>query len=158
MPKTRLLVIQPTPFCNISCTYCYLPDRNSKSVVDYATLWNLFSQLFAAGWARDRLDVVWHAGEPMVLPIEFYEEATKLIERMRPRNVEVSQHLQTNGTLINDAWCEFFLRERIRVGVSIDGPRHFNDRYRVTRSGRGTFDKTIAGIRLLRQHKVPFHV
>jgi uncharacterized protein len=28
----------------------------------------------------------------------------------------------------------------------------------VTRSGRGTFAKAIAGIRLLRRHKVPFHV
>ena len=41
---------------------------------------------------------------------------------------------------------------------SIDGPQHFHDRNRLTRSGRGTFDKTIAGIRLLRQHELPFHV
>jgi uncharacterized protein len=44
------------------------------------------------------------------------------------------------------------------LGVSIDGPQRFHDRNRVTRSGRGTFDKTIAGIRLLRKHNVPFHV
>src|SRR5207244_4873124 len=44
------------------------------------------------------------------------------------------------------------------VGVSIDGPKHLHDRNRLTRSGRGTYDKTIAGIRLLRRHEVPFHV
>lgn len=157
MPRTRLLVIQPTPFCNINCSYCYLPDRSSRAVVEYTTLWNLFSQLFASGWTRDRLDVVWHAGEPMVLPIDFYQQALRMIDRMRPHNLRVSQHLQTNGTLINDEWCEFFLREQIRVGVSIDGPQRINDRHRVTRSGRGTFDRTIAGIRMLRKHKVPFH-
>ncbi len=158
MPRTRLLVIQPTPFCNINCNYCYLPARNSRSVVDYTTLWSLFWQLFASGWARDRLDVVWHAGEPMVLPIDFYHQALRVTERMRPPALRVLHHLQTNGTLITDEWCEFLKCEQVRVGVSIDGPRQFNDRHRVSRAGRGTFDKTIAGIRLLRRHKVPFHV
>ena len=65
---------------------------------------------------------------------------------------------QTNGTLINEAWCEFFAEENVNVGVSIDGPKHLHDRNRLTRSGRGTFDKTISGVRLLRRHGVPFHV
>jgi uncharacterized protein len=158
MPRTRLLVVQPTPFCNINCSYCYLPDRSSKAVVEHTTLWNLFWQLFASGWVRDRLDVVWHAGEPMVLPIDFYRQALRMIDRMRPPALRVLHHLQTNATLINDEWCEFFLREQIRVGVSVDGPQHINDLHRVTRSGRGTFARTIAGIRLLRRRKVPFHV
>ena len=33
VPTIDLLVVQPTPFCNIDCRYCYLPDRNSKAVV-----------------------------------------------------------------------------------------------------------------------------
>lgn len=70
MPRTRLLIIQPTPFCNINCSYCYLPNRSSKTVIEYPTLWNLFSQLFVSGWLKSRLEVVWHAGEPMVLPTD----------------------------------------------------------------------------------------
>jgi len=65
---------------------------------------------------------------------------------------------QTNGTLIDERWCAFFAEERVNVGVSIDGPKHLHDQNRVTRSGRGTFDKTISGIRLLRRNGVPFHV
>ncbi|HVM77726.1 MAG TPA: hypothetical protein VMU06_01825 [Stellaceae bacterium] len=49
MPTIRLLVVQPTPFCNIDCRYCYLPERNSKSVVAPETLHNLFTQVFASG-------------------------------------------------------------------------------------------------------------
>jgi sulfatase maturation enzyme AslB (radical SAM superfamily) len=63
VPRIELLVIQPTPFCNIDCRYCYLPDRNSKAVVASSTLLNLFSQVFASGWLQDCLSVVWHAGE-----------------------------------------------------------------------------------------------
>jgi uncharacterized protein len=158
VPRIELLVVQPTPFCNIDCRYCYLPERNSKAVVARDTLANLFSQVFASGWLGDGLSVVWHAGEPMVLPIAFYQDAFRLIDRLKPAELPVAHSFQTNGTLIDEAWCAFFADERVNVGVSIDGPQQFHDRNRLTRAGRGTFDKTIAGIRLLRRHQVPFHV
>jgi len=157
MPKINLLVIQPTPFCNIDCRYCYLPNRSSKAVVERTTLVNLFTQVFQSGWARSPLTVIWHAGEPMVMPIGFYRDAFELVERLKPRDLSLTHAFQTNGTLIDDDWCEFLLAARVNVGVSIDGPKRFHDRNRVTRAGRGTFDKTIAGIRLLRKHGVPFH-
>jgi len=158
VPRIELLVVQPTPFCNIDCRYCYLPDRNSKATVARQTLHNLFSQVFASGWVGDNLAVVWHAGEPMVLPIDFYRAAFRMIDRLKPAGVEVAHSFQTNGTLIDEALCAFFAEKRIGVGVSIDGPKQFHDRYRLTRAGRGTFDRTMAGIRLLRLHQVPFHV
>ncbi len=158
MPRIELLVVQPTPFCNIDCRYCYLPDRNSKAVVAKETLFNLFSQIFASRWLGECLSVVWHAGEPMVLPIAFYRDAFRMIDRLRPADLAVAHSFQTNGTLIDEAWCTFFVEEHVNLGVSIDGPRQFHDRNRLTRSGRGTFDRTIAGIRLLRRCEVPFHV
>src|SRR5712691_3741926 len=158
MPRIQLLVVQPTPFCNIDCRYCYLPDRTNKAVVAEATLANLFSQVFASGWVRDGVTIVWHAGEPMVLPIDFYRGAFRLIDGLKPADLAVTHSFQTNGTLIDDAWCEFFAAEQISVGVSIDGPQRLHDINRRTRSGHGTFDRTIAGIRRLRRHGVPFHV
>jgi uncharacterized protein len=158
VPVIELLVIQPTPFCNINCSYCYLPDRRSKAVVSRETLSNLFSQIFASGWVHDCLSVVWHAGEPMVLPIGFYRDAFQTIDALKPAGVSVRHSFQTNGTLIDDAWCDFMIEADINIGVSIDGPKHLHDRNRLTRSGQGTFDRTIAGIRRLRRRGVPFHV
>ena len=158
MPQIQLLVVQPTPFCNIDCRYCYLPDRTNKAVVAEETLRNLFSQVFASGWAKDGLSVVWHAGEPLVLPVAFYRRAFALIDELKPADMSVTHSFQTNGTLIDDAWCEFIAEAHVSVGVSIDGPQRLHDKNRVTRSGRGTFDKTIAGVRRLRRHGVPFHV
>jgi uncharacterized protein len=158
VPTIQLLVVQPTPFCNIDCRYCYLPNRTSKAVVTRETLQNLFSQVFASKWFGGGLSVVWHAGEPMVLPIGFYRDAFDLVEALRPPELQVVHSFQTNGTLIDDDWCRFFAEAQINLGVSIDGPQHFHDHNRVTRSGRGTFERTIAGIRLLRRHGVPFHV
>lgn len=158
MPHIQLVVIQPTPFCNIDCRYCYLPDRGNKAMLAEATIANLFTQIFASGWLQQGVTVVWHAGEPMVLPIDFYRQAFQLIDRLKPADIELTHAFQTNGTLIDDAWCAFFTEAKVNIGVSVDGPQRLHDINRRTRAGRGTFDKTIAGIRRLRRHNVPFHV
>jgi uncharacterized protein len=89
VPVVELLVIQPTPFCNINCSYCYLPDRRSKAVVSKETLSNLFAEVFASNWIRDCLSVVWHAGEPMVLPVEFYRCVFRTIETLKPAGISI---------------------------------------------------------------------
>jgi len=156
--RVHLLVVQATPFCNIKCKYCYLGELSDRSRVSDQTLENLFRKLFASGWVGKKLDLCWHAGEPTVLGIDFYRHATRLLERHRPRGVHVQQSMQTNATLLDEKWCEFFRASGMHVGVSIDGPRRINDQNRLLRSGRGAFDKIVAGVRLLRREKIPFHV
>jgi uncharacterized protein len=158
VPLLETVVVQPTPFCNINCRYCYLPDRNDKSQMAQNTVAALFDKVFSSGWVGEGLTVIWHAGEPLVLPISFYEAAFETIEALRPRNLQLQHSIQTNGMLISAAWCDFFKARNVNVGVSIDGPQRMHDAQRITRSGRGTFEKTLAGIRMLRQHQVPFHV
>lgn len=60
--------------------------------------------------------------------------------------------------MIDDAWADFIAEAKINLGVSIDGPRRFHDLNRVNCAGRGTFDKAVAGVRLLRRRGIPFHV
>jgi uncharacterized protein len=156
-PEIGMVVVQPTGFCNINCTYCYLPDRSNKHVMAQSTVERLFGEVFASGWASCEIIVLWHAGEPMAAPIAFYREAFATIERLRPQSVAVKHSFQTNGTLVNDDWCRLFLEWNVGIGVSIDGPREIHDRNRRTRSGKGTFDRTLAGIHCLQRNGVPFH-
>lgn len=158
MPELGLVVLQPTPFCNISCKYCYLPNRGSTEQMSASTLERVFSNVFSSGWVGGNLDIAWHAGEPLVLPIRFYEDAIQIINSMVPDGVDVNHVFQTNGTLISAEWCEFFSAVNANVGISIDGPPNLNDATRTTRTGRSTYDKTIAGIRLLRANGIKFHV
>src|SRR5262249_18697556 len=75
-----------------------------------------------------------------------------------PEAVGVSHSFQTNGTLLSEEWADFITERRISVGVSIDGPQRLNDLNRGTRAGKRTFDKAVAGIRLFKRHRIPFHV
>jgi uncharacterized protein len=157
-PAISVVVVQPTPFCNINCDYCYLPERSNRARIASDTLQALFAKVFASGWACEELTVIWHAGEPLVMPVSFYDQAFRLIETLRPPRIKVRHSFQTNGMLLSKAWCELFRIWQVGVGVSIDGPRRFNDAHRVGRDGRSTFDKALAGIRLLHSEQLPFHV
>ena len=151
----ELLVLQPTPFCNINCSYCYLPDRQSTKKMSSATLRQSLDWVFASGLVREPFSLLWHAGEPLVMPVDFYEEAVALLGRANKSGVRVDHSFQTNATLIDARWCDFFLRHDVHVGVSVDGPAFLHDRCRRTRQGAGTLDRVLRGIRLLNEHQVP---
>ena len=95
---TQEFILQPTSFCNINCDYCYLPHRQSQRRMSSTTLSLVFQAIFSSSLLADRVRIVWHAGEPMTLPIRFYEEAFQLIEQYNSRNLPVTFVFQTNGT------------------------------------------------------------
>ncbi len=152
-----MLVVQPTAFCNIDCSYCYLPDRTNKRRMSIETFARVLDNVCASGVFPDGFTINWHAGEPLTVPLTFYEEASELIgEAVRRHGIQILQSLQTNATRIDDAWCRLFTRAGIYVGVSIDGPREFHDTNRRTRSGAGTFAAVMSGVRMLQAHSIRF--
>jgi uncharacterized protein len=156
-PATRMLILQPTPFCNIDCDYCYLPGRDRKDRMSMATLRQAAMRLRDDGLAPARLTVVWHAGEPLTLPVAYYEEAFATLAAVFGAASQVDHAMQTNATLIDDPWCALFARHAVRVGVSIDGPADLHDAHRRTRSGRGTHAAALRGLQCLRGHGIAAH-
>ncbi|WP_395708527.1 cyclophane-forming radical SAM/SPASM peptide maturase GrrM/OscB [Reyranella sp.] len=152
-----MLVLQGTPFCNIACDYCYLPGRDDKRRMDHDTVGAAIEFLYREGLAGDTLDMVWHAGEPLALPRAWYERAFATAAAAAPHGVRLQHCVQTNATLIDAEWCDFFLSHDVRVGVSLDGPARLHDARRRTRRGVGTHAAAMKGVRALRRHGVPFH-
>lgn len=155
--RTRLLVLQGTPLCNIDCSYCYLPQRSDRSRMSLDTVRRAARRLREDGLLAEELTVVWHAGEPLVLPPAWYEAAFGVLREELQSAVRLSFSIQTNATLIDGAWCAFFQRHGVDVGVSVDGPAVLHDRHRRTRRGAGTHATVMRGIERLQQHGVAFH-
>jgi uncharacterized protein len=152
------LVLQSTPFCNIDCAYCYLPHRSSKQRMSERTLEQTFQRVFSSPFVNNHLTVLWHAGEPLVLGVDYCQRALELLERHRRPDVSVTVHFQTNGTLLNQEWIDFFRATGAQVGVSLDGPAELHDRSRKTRRGTGTYQEVMRGVRLLQSNDFSFHV
>ncbi|MFI5906129.1 FxsB family cyclophane-forming radical SAM/SPASM peptide maturase [Dactylosporangium sp. NPDC051541] len=142
--------------CNLKCSYCYIyehidqswqrkPAAMSDAVIAQA------AQRLADHAGEHRLDgveVVLHGGEPLLAgPAGVDRAATILRDTV---SVPVSFTVQTNGTLINDAFLEVFRRHAMRVGVSLDGGEQATDRHRRYADGRGSFSLVARGLNRLR--------
>ncbi|MGR8998546.1 MAG: cyclophane-forming radical SAM/SPASM peptide maturase GrrM/OscB [Gammaproteobacteria bacterium] len=155
---TQLLILQPTPFCNLDCDYCYLPNRDSRARMSLDTIRQVAQRLLEDGLLEHAITVIWHAGEPLVLPRSYYEAAFSIVAETIGSVCQISHSIQTNATLIDDEWCTLFKKFQVRVGVSVDGPQHLNDQHRKTRQGKGSYQLILKGMETLRRNQVPFHV
>jgi len=156
--RTGLLVIQPTPFCNIDCSYCYLPQRSNKKRMTLEAAERIFERLFKFPTIKNTVDLVWHAGEPMVLPVSYYADMFALIQRLAGPELEVRHAFQTNATLLSDAWCDLIKQWNVNLGLSIDGPAEFHDLNRKYRNGTGSFAAAHRGLQMVKKHGVHFHL
>jgi uncharacterized protein len=155
--KVQLLVLQSTPFCNLDCTYCYLPNRDARDRMSPRVIRAAVENVIRNDLLGERLCVVWHSGEPLVPGPGFYRTAFEQIREAVAGRCPVHHSIQTNGTLLDDPWCDLFAEHDIRVGVSIDGPAHIHDRARRTRDGRGTHAQVMRGVEHLLRRRIPFH-
>ena len=148
--------------CNIACDYCFYlekealygaPARPRMSDEVLAR----YIENYVSSQPTPVVELVWQGGEPTLLGLAFFE---KVIELQAPhrKNKTIRNALQTNGMLLDDAWCEFLRRNEFIVGISLDGPQEIHDRYRKHRNGRGTFAEVMRGLRLLQAHGVDYNV
>ncbi|GAO01394.1 anaerobic sulfatase maturase [Anaeromyxobacter sp. PSR-1] len=161
-PRFHLLAKPGGSACNLDCRYCFFlskealyPDGPAR--MSDATLDAYVRQLLESH-RGPQVTVAWQGGEPALLGLDFYRRAVAAVERHRRPGQAVEYTFQTNGTLLDDAWCDFFRAHDVLVGLSVDGPRELHDAYRVDRRGRGTFDRVVRGWRLLEHHGVERNV
>ena len=124
-----LLVIQPTPFCNLDCDYCYLPNRQSKARIGQETLRRTFQRVFESDLVSGPFTVVWHAGEPLALPVSLYREASRNHRRVQParRSGSALDSDERNADQRESWRCSFIRQHSVRIGVSVDGRDFLHD-------------------------------
>jgi len=94
----------------------------------------------------------------MLMGLDFFRRAADFVEKHRRPGMRVSYAIQTNGTLLDEAWCRFFRECGYLVGISIDGPRELHDAYRVDKGGKPTFDRVMRGLRLMQEYDVDYNL
>jgi uncharacterized protein len=148
--------------CNLGCQYCFFLSkenlyRGERHLMSEEMLERYVRQLFESSPGPE-VHVAWQGGEPMLRGLEFFRRSVELAKRYRQPHQTAVHTIQTNGTLIDDEWADFFRENDYLVGVSIDGPRGLHDAYRVDKKGEGSFDDVIRGWHLLRKHGVRSNV
>lgn len=151
------VVIKAVRSCNLRCPYCYYINESTPAdhrVISPETLRRLYESVseYLRGDPRP-FSFVWHGGEPTLLGTKRFQSFLD-IQREYFKPGQVENALQTNATLITDDWCELFVTNDVKVGVSIDGYQEVHDRNRVTVKGKGSYHKVVEGVKRLQSHGV----
>ncbi len=154
------------PICNLDCKYCFYlekedlyeqegrKDRPSWEMPP-EVLENYIRQ-YIEQQSVSEISFAWQGGEPTLLGVRFFRRVVDL-QNKYANGRRITNALQTNGTLLDDEWGAFLRENNFLVGLSLDGPRELHNTYRVDKKGRSSFDRVVAGLKILQKHGVEFN-
>ncbi len=161
-PTFHVLANPVGALCNLDCTYCYYLEKehlypNEKARVMADETLEKFIQQYIVAQVGPTVQFLWQGGEPTLAGLEFFQKAIVLQQRFA-NGKKIENALQTNGTLLTDAFCEFLKQHDFLVGLSIDGPGDLHDGYRRFKGNTSSLAATLRGLELLKKHQVPFNI
>jgi len=150
------------PICNLDCSYCYYLSKEDL----YPGSAFSMSEDTLEGITRDYIraqhvpEVVfsWQGGEPLLMGLDFFQKAVEFQRAYARPGMRISNTIQTNGTPITEEWCHLFREHGFLVGISLDGPAHLHDVYRVDKGGKPTHAAVMKGLDLLQEHHVEYNI
>ncbi len=144
-----VLVFNSAEICNLKCAYCfanegtYNSDNHKKTMLysDYVRTYDIIND--------DHLvkAIEFFGGEPLLN----YTEIRRFCEYVRKQRAKEKLPMPelgiiTNGTLINkDVW-NFLDDFGFKITISLDGPQSINDKNRVYKNGRGSYDDVMKNL------------
>ena len=141
------IVVKVTDACNLRCSYCYNSDSGYLAPVLPLERFEKFLEILSSRYKS--IDVIWHGGEPMLAGMEYLKKAVEAEQRVTLlHGTAITNKIQTNGTLIDKKWVDFFKKYDFKPGLSFDGIE--NEKHR-----QGT-DKVLRAFSLLQKAKVNF--
>ena len=151
------------PVCNLDCTYCYYLEKENLYSQQKGQNFRMpddvleaFISQYIASQPTQEVHFAWQGGEPTLLGIDYFKKIVAL-QAKHARGRHIFNALQTNGTLLDDAWGKFLAQNNFLVGLSIDGPQSIHDAHRVDKGGKPSFDRVMRGLGYLKKHGVQFN-
>ncbi len=157
------VMIQPKgAVCNLDCQYCYFlskeklyPDSSFHMQED---LLEMYTRQYIGAQQVPQATFAWQGGEPTLMGLDFFKKAVAFQQKHKKPGMRILNTIQTNGTLLDEEWCQFFKEHNFLVGISIDGPENLHNAYRKDKGGKPTFQAVMKGWKLLKKHNVDVNV
>ena len=136
-----VILLDPTSACNLKCKGCWASEYGHKSNLSLDEMRKLVSEAKALGTHF----FMFTGGEPLVRK----DDILTLVSE----NKDCIFLCFTNGTLIDDKFCEDMKKAgNLAPALSIEGTRETTD----ARRGEGVYDKVMEAMRLLKKHNCLF--
>lgn len=162
MPPISVMIKPASSACNLRCKYCFYHDVAEnrelpfKGMMTTAVLEEILQKAFAFADGADVM-LSFQGGEPLLRGKAFFKAFFHMLDRINVRRSPVYLGLQTNGTLIDEEWCDIFKKNNFLVGLSLDGDEIANVN-RVDENGEPIFEKVLAAAKLMQERGVQFNI
>lgn len=160
MRFVNLLIKPASSLCNLRCRYCFYEcisnhrEEKSMGVMSEDTVRVMLENAFRAADPGGTVSFMFQGGEPTVAGLPFFRRFAAEAEALCPPGVRCAYSIQTNGTLLDEAWAAFLGEHRFLVGLSVDGYKDLHNLYRVDAGGEGSWNRVVRALRLLNKHHV----
>ena len=149
------------PRCNLHCRYCFYLEKMSffpeSDFLMSDKVLEAYTRKYIASQPGPSVAFAWQGGEPTLLGIDFFHRALDF-QKKYGMGKEISNTLQTNGTLLDESWCDFLSKNNFLVGLSMDGPETVHDVYRLDRAGGSTHVTVLRSLRMMQKYGVEVNV
>ena len=162
MPPVSLMIKPASSNCNLRCKYCFYHDlascreMPSHGMMTLTTLEDILKKAFEFA-DGSMVMISFQGGEPLLAGKDFFRGFAAMLPRLNTKRSAVHVGVQTNGTLIDEEWCDIFLKNRYLVGLSLDGDAVTNI-LRIDAKGEDTFDRVYSAAKMLQAKKVDFNI
>lgn len=145
-PKIKMLVLSLTGQCNFACKYCYAAEHDGSmlKVDDAIKAVNL-----AAG-SGEKFVIQFSGGEPLLN----FECLKAVVKYVQDNNLPAVLQIQTNGSLMTDEMAQYLFKNKVAIGVSLDGRPNINDKLRLTKAGDGATSSILYGLEVLKRNNI----
>lgn len=161
-PAFHLMTKPRGAICNLDCKYCYFLSKeklypNSEFRMS-ENLLEEYTRQYIEAQRVPEVTFAWQGGEPTLMGLDFFKQAVAYQQKYKKPGMRIFNAFQTNGVTLDDDWCSFFKDNDFLIGLSVDGPRHIHDAYRVDKGNKPTFDRVMRGLDYLKQHGVEYNI
>ena len=124
------VIIKVVDFCNFTCEFCRYPNNPHKMSMPFSTFKTIIEKAcdYNVSHSCFQLSVIFHGGEPLLWGKDNFKSAIILQNELKEKHPGLifRNSIQTNGSLLDVQWIDFFVKNNFDIGVSIDGPEEIN--------------------------------
>jgi uncharacterized protein len=150
----RLAILKLTAFCDLNWTYCYMFNqadhtyervpRQMPLAIASIALQRVEEHCKEHGISAFHLTL--HGGEPTLWPLRSFSAFLDSVEGVRARGLQLTVGTQSNAYRYDPQLLRLFAEHEVSIGISLDGPKHANDKARVNHSGGGSYERVMANV------------
>lgn len=142
--------------CNLGCKYCYADcgtyAHNKNIIMTEEVAKKSIDRLLENGIQVIR-NIFFFGGEPSLFPeviTAVCDYCARLVEEKKLSKMPTFT-MVTNAVVMADSLISTIEKYKIKVTVSIDGPKNINDALRVHKNGMGTYDSIFCNIKRMKE-------